>query len=154
MKLAEALIQRADLQRRIEQLKNRAVQNAKVQEGSVPAEDPNALLGDLYKAADQLTVLIQRINRTNAATPLGGEDDLTIADAIAQRDVLKLRHAASKTVAEAGLVQQNLYSKSEVRFRSLVDVAALQAQADDLAQAYRELDTRIQAVNWNTDLLD
>lgn len=153
MKLAEALIERADLQRHIEQLKSRAVQNAKVQEGSTPAEDPNALLGELDRAATQLTGLIQRINRTNAATSLD-DGGLTIADAIAERDVLKLRHAAYKSLADAGVVEQNRYSKSEVRFESLVNVAALQARADDVARAYRELDTRIQAANWATDLLE
>lgn len=152
MKLAEALIERADLQRRIEQLRARATQNAKVQEGSKPAEDPNALLEELERATRQLTVLIQRINRTNAATPL--DDDMTIADAIAERDVLKLRHSAYKAVAGAGVVEQNRYSKSEIRFESLVDVAGLQARADDAAQQSRALDTRIQAANWSTDLLE
>jgi hypothetical protein len=36
MKLAEALIQRADYQKRVEQLKQRIVNNAKVQEGNDP----------------------------------------------------------------------------------------------------------------------
>ena len=40
MKLAEALIERADLQRRLEQLKQRLNQNAQYQEGEEPAEEP------------------------------------------------------------------------------------------------------------------
>jgi len=47
MKLAEALNLRADLQRRVEQLRMRLAQNAKVQEGEEPLEDPKGLLAEL-----------------------------------------------------------------------------------------------------------
>jgi hypothetical protein len=41
MKLAEALLRRADCQKCLEQLKARLLRNAKVQEGDDPAEDPS-----------------------------------------------------------------------------------------------------------------
>ena len=44
MKLAEALQERADLNARIEQLRERMAQNALVQEGERPAEDPAELM--------------------------------------------------------------------------------------------------------------
>ena len=91
MKLAVALIERADLQKRIEQLKQGIVRNAKVQEGYAPAEDPNALLDEIDQLSADLVRLIQRINRTNTAIRLG--DGRTIADAIAARDRLKMLHA-------------------------------------------------------------
>ena len=43
MKIAEALALRADLQRRLEQLKQRLFNNARVQEGDQPAEPPDQL---------------------------------------------------------------------------------------------------------------
>ena len=153
MRLAEALIQRADYPKRIEQLRQRIVNNAKVQEGDAPAEDPNALLAQMETIAADLQSLIQRINRTNAATTLN-EAEQTIADAIAERDIMRVRHGVYLAAAEAGVVRQDRYSKSEVRFQSMVDVAAMQALADDLARAIRELDTRIQEANWRVDLLD
>jgi hypothetical protein len=158
MKLAEALIQRADYQRRVEQLKNRIVNNAKVQEGNEPAEDPNALLAEMERIAAELVVLIQRINRTNAATALVPDEmtsakAVTIADAIAERDILRLRHSVYTAAAAAAVIRQDRYSKSEVRFQSAVDVAEVQQQADDLAREIRELDTRIQEANWKIDLL-
>ena len=153
MKLAEALIQRADYQKRIEQLKNRIVQNVKVQEGDEPAEDPNALIEEMERVAAGLTDLIQRINRTNSATRLDGAE-MTIADAIAGRDILRLRHGVYTAAVDAAVIRQDRYSKSEVRFQSTVDVAQLQQTADDLAQAYRELDTRIQEANWKTELVE
>lgn len=70
MKLAEALILRADCQKRIEQLKQRLIRNAKVQEGDQPAEEPEKLLEELERIAGDVLLLIRRINRTNAATEL------------------------------------------------------------------------------------
>jgi len=46
MKLAQALIERADLQRKLAQLGARLQQNAQYQEGEAPAEDPQDLLTD------------------------------------------------------------------------------------------------------------
>jgi methyl-accepting chemotaxis protein len=88
MKIAEALALRSDLQKRLEQLKQRLVRNARIQEGDAPAEDPIGLETELEEVAKQLTSMIQRINRTNAATQLVPQ---TLADALAERDVLKMR---------------------------------------------------------------
>ena len=68
MKLAEALILRADCQKRIAQLKSRLLTNAKVQEGDAPAETPQDLIVELERAASELLDLIKRINKTNSAT--------------------------------------------------------------------------------------
>jgi hypothetical protein len=45
-------------------------------------------------------------------------------------------------------------SKSEVRFKSTLPIAAVQKAADDLARDHRELDARIQETNWRTDLIE
>jgi hypothetical protein len=44
MKLSEALILRADCQKRIQQLRERLERSAKVQEGETPFEEPQALI--------------------------------------------------------------------------------------------------------------
>jgi hypothetical protein len=150
MKLAEALAQRADYQKRIEQLKARLLRNAKVQEGDTPAENPAELLRELEAVSADLTRLIQQINATNASTPM--EQNVTLSDAIARRDVLRLRHAIYRDLAGAATVTQERYSKSEVKFQSTVNVAEIQRQADALAREHRELDTRIQEANWRIDL--
>ena len=152
MKLAEALILRADYQKRIEQLKQRLLRNAKVQEGDDPAENPAALVEEVARLAQELELLIQRINRTNAATPLQGE--VTISDAIARRDVLRLKHAIYRDLAQAATVTQDRFSRSEVKFKSTVNVAEVQRTADELAQEHRRLDARIQEANWQTELYE
>ncbi len=54
MKLAEALLERADAQRRYAQVEERARRFAKVQEGEAPAENPAALLAELDAIAKQI----------------------------------------------------------------------------------------------------
>ncbi len=152
MKLAEALILRADTQKRIEQLKQRLLRNAKVQEGDRPAEDPQAMLAELETASATLTGLVQRINRTNAVTELAAGQSLS--DALAVRDSLGLRQSIYKSLASEATVTLNRYSASEVKFSSTVEVAAIQRLADDLALEHRNLDTRIQELNWQVELLD
>jgi hypothetical protein len=150
MKLAEALILRADGQKRFEQLKQRVVRSAKVQEGDEPPEKPPELLAELERLATELVDLIQRINRTNAATEYA--PGKTLSDALAERDVLVLRREAYSVLAQAAAVTQDRYSKSEVKFKSTVNVAEIQRQVDALAKAYRETDARIQEINWQTEL--
>ena len=56
-------------------------------------------------------------------------------------------------VAEAASTRQDRYSKSEVKFVATVSIAELQKQVDQLSKKFRELDTRLQELNWSTDLI-
>ncbi|KQZ23166.1 MULTISPECIES: DIP1984 family protein [Microbacterium] len=153
MKLAEALAARADLQRRIEQLRTRITANARYQEGEEPAEDAAALLAEADAALVQLRDLIRRINATNAALDLGA--DGTMTDALAARDVLRLRHSllADAAAAASGANDQFLRQmRSELRQISALPVAELRSRADAVAQELRELDNRIQQANWLHEL--
>ena len=151
MKVAEALALRSDLQKRLEQLKQRLTKNAHIQEGDKPEEDPVDLQAEFERAAQELTQLIQRINRTNSTARLA---DRSLADALAERDVLKIRYSTYRELASAASTTQARMTRSEVKFISTVSVAAIQRKADDLARQYRELDTRIQEADWTTTLLE
>ena len=151
MKLAEALITRADYQRRIEQLKMRIGNNVKVQEGEQPAENPNTLLTELDDIMKELTSLIQRINRTNCSIQF--DDVRTLADALAERDQLWEKRLILGKIAEQASVRADRYSRAEIKMISAVDVAAMQKQIDRLSKEFRELDTKIQGLNWSVDLL-
>jgi Family of unknown function (DUF6847) len=154
MKLAEALALRAEAARRIQQLRSRIVDNARYQEGEEPAEDAASLLAQTSQACADLESLIRQINRTNATAQLGAG---TVTDAIARRDVLKLRHNIITTAADAAAGRErgwNRQLRSELTFISALPVADLRAQADDVARQIRELDTEIQRTNWEVDLLD
>ncbi|MCK9172210.1 MAG: DIP1984 family protein [Desulfuromonas thiophila] len=150
MKLAEALIQRADLQKRLRELEKRLERVALIQEGDTPAEDPQELLSCIEAHYQQLQQLICRINRTNCKPQ---EDGSCLADLLCQRDMLQKKQALLRTIAAAGSLTAQRHSGREVRFICTVPVAQLQKQADECALAYREIDTRIQRLNWSCDLL-
>lgn len=151
MKLAEALVNRSDLQRKIAQLKLRLERVVKVQEGEEPAEQPLALLQELEQAVKDQAELVRAINRTNSSVAF--DEKWSIADALAERDkLLSLRKLLSDLLEQASITQER-YSRSEVRFQRTIDVADIQKRVDDLSKAYRELDFRIQEKNWTVSLL-
>ena len=150
MKLASALAERADLQKRIQELSTRLNNNAKILEGEKPAEDPDELLAELKKLFARLEELIARINKTNNATKSG---DLTITDLIAKRDCLKQRIAIMRDFLNRSSEKVNRFTKTEIRILSTVPVAKLQKDVDALAKELRETDETIQGLNWTTELI-
>ena len=156
VKLAEALSMRADSVRRIEQLRARIVGNARYQEGEEPAEDAVAMLAEVEEVLSDYQSLIRRINHTNTVTSIG--TDGTLTDALAHRDVLRLRHsvvtAAADAAAGKGHPAYARQLRSELKMFSALPVGELRARADVLARELRELDVRIQRSNWEVELLD
>ena len=65
MKLAEALIERAEMQKVIAALESRMMQNVKIQEGDEAAEDVGELMKQYEEVMGELEKLIIRINETN-----------------------------------------------------------------------------------------
>ena len=151
MKLAEALILRADLQKKIEQLKHRLRNNVMVQEGDKPSEDPETLLQEFEACQFELTNLIKRINKTNNKTMFN--EDWTLVDALTERDGLWERRLVLSHIAEEASIKQDRYSKTEIKYVSTINVGQLQKEVDRLSKEYRELDTRIQGLNWTIDLI-
>lgn len=150
MKLAEALIERASLQRRLAQLNQRLRQNAQHQEGEAPAEDPQELLAEYRRVSAEWEDLVVRINQANGSVRLADGTGMTAA--LARRDRLKAEHAALTELANAATPEQSRYSRSEIKMLAAIDVKAVRQAADEAAKAYRELDTLVQQANWQHDL--
>jgi hypothetical protein len=122
----------------------------------VPAEDAAGLLAEADRVLAELEDLIRRINRTNAVTAV--DEQMTLTDAIARRDVLRLRHALYTAVADAASGRAGPAAarqmRSELRLVAAVPVGELRDRADEAAKQCRELDIRIQRVNWEAELAD
>lgn len=150
MKLATALSERADLQKRIVDLGNRLKMNAKVQDGEAPSEDPKVLLDELNKDFVRLEELMARINHTNNVTKSG---DVTLTDLIAKRDCLTERIKIMRTFLDSASEKVTRYSKTEIKIKSTVPVSELQKEVDKLSKELRETDETIQGINWTTELI-
>ena len=88
MKLANALNERSEIQKRLSELQVRLNNNAKVQEGETPNEDPKDLLNEFDTLTARLETLIYKINMTNSLVDIHG---VSLTELLARRDVLKLK---------------------------------------------------------------
>jgi hypothetical protein len=152
LKLAEALSIRADLQRKVHQLKERILRNAKIQVDEKPAEDPKELLLELDIASKEVVVLIKKINQTNST--LQFDENNTMADILIEREQLASLRDLHRELAKQATVSQDRYKKLEIKFMPAVDVRHIQKVADGYAKQFRELDVKIQTLNWTEDLVD
>ncbi|ART77150.1 hypothetical protein B4U37_14310 [Sutcliffiella horikoshii] len=150
MKLAEALILRADYQKRVEQLKNRLLQNVRVQEGDEPNEDPKLLLKELTELLEKLRRLIQQINKTNLYTKFDKVESL--ADALASRDVIGQERKIYSELLDQASMKLERYSRAEIKYITTISVKEMQKHVNELSQKYRLYDVKIQELNWKTDL--
>ena len=151
MKLAQALILRSDTQKRIEQLKVRLLNNAKTQENESPSEDPKLLLKERDKLTSELFRLIYSINLTNSNAKFDG---MSLTEMIAKKDALVLKANVLREFATSASQKVDLYSNSEIKILSTVDVSALQKQVDALSKEIRELEMKLQEANWAVDLVE
>mgnify|MGYP001252675249 CR=1 FL=1 len=149
MKLAEALTKRADIQKHIEQLGDRLQNNARVQEGEKPAEDPQDLLKQLDQDYKQLEQLMCRINETNATC---GDGKHTLTQMLARRECMTNRLSVMRNFLDAASATADRATKSEIKIVSTVNVAAMQKKVDADAKVLRQLDVDIQSLNWTTEL--
>lgn len=151
MKLAEALMLRADYQAKLHDIQQRLINNVKVQEGETASEEPTQLLHILSSTLTELEKLIVRINKTNATVMM--DETHTLNDIIAQRDTLKRKLNIYSTVLNNAAIKQDRYMRTEIKYISTINIADTQKEIDALSKALREINVRLQEKNWSTELL-
>ncbi len=149
MKLAEALQERADLNRKIEELRRRLTNVVLVQEGEDPAEDPAELLKELEGATGRLEQLMAATNLTNCRTRADGR---TLTELIAKKDALTLKLSAYRDLVYTAGQNTSRARGTEIRVKALLKASDLQREADSMAKEIRELDNLLQETNWKTEL--
>lgn len=147
MKLAEGLLLRADLTKKLEHLTNRIRPVLIVSDTKEPQEDPVKLLAQLRKTNQDLEEIIVRINKTNNETFIDGSTSLM--EALAKRDGLKLMSEKLRNIRQWAQINN---SSSLVRQTATVDIKSLQIEIDQTGRAFREIDSKIQQTNWLTEL--
>jgi DNA repair exonuclease SbcCD ATPase subunit len=155
MKLAEALIERSDLQKRTGELRAR-IADALYKSEDEEVENIQELLEKVNAVSERLEGLIRSINRTNMLTEFHAEGvDGVLSDALARRDSLSAKHKTlSEALTSASSSGRRLrYYDDRPAGKLTIAVSDLRREADDLSGMIRRLDLAIQQVNWNTDLL-
>ncbi len=151
MKLAEALQERADLNRKIDELRRRLGNAVLVQEGEEPVEDPAELLKELDLAVARLEELMAAINLTNCKTKVNG---MTLTALIAKKDALMLKLSAYRELVYTAGQNTSRARGTEIRVKALLKASDLQKAADQTAKEVRELDNLLQETNWKTKLAE
>ncbi|MGN0930354.1 MAG: DIP1984 family protein [Thermoguttaceae bacterium] len=151
MKLAVALQERADANRKIEELKKRLKSNVLIQEGESPEEEPNSLKSELDSTIARLGVLIARINLTNSQTVVDGK---TLTELIAQKDALQLSIYSYKEIVDVANQKTYRSRNSEIKIMTAISVVDWQKRIDSLSKELRLLDIKIQEANWKIDLIE
>ena len=152
MKLAEALLLRSDLEKKLASLRERVEKYAIVQQGDKPHENPAALLRESFGVLEQLEALVTQVNRTNLKAKL--KDGRTLTEALAERDTLVKKHSLVTAAITGSQKEPERYGLSEIKWVATMKVATLQKQADDLSKRLRELNVSIQETNWRVEVAE
>ena len=169
MKLAEALLLRADMNVELGRLGRRLARNARVEKGSVPGEDPLVLLEEALRVVREREALMIRINITKMQTRL--PNGMSLMAALARRSRLESeRTLVLETIGKAEVAnppreRQDKHSylswmdfggqpekRPAIRKICQLDIQKLQARVDNLTKRIRELNALIQAANWTAVL--
>lgn len=150
MKLAEALLLRADLNKKLASLRERINRNAIVQEGETPKEKVEDLLAEATSTLEEQQKLVRTIHAANESTRLA--DGRLLADVLALRDTLMARHSLLTATIAATHKDVDRYSQREIKWVAQIDVASLQKQADDVSRKIREVNVTVQAANWQIEI--
>lgn len=155
MKLAEALIEKKDLQVRISDLQSRYTTAAVVETGEKADEDADELLKSLEGALERMETLTVNINTTNNQVQL--DENRTLMHAIARRDSLKIQINQFNGIITAIRHRNRSRSYGENLPKMVVsegvNVASFIKKVDALAKELRILDAAIQASNWANDMI-
>lgn len=146
MKLAEALLLRSDIQKKLASIQQRIQQNVLVQEGDEPSENPQDLINEALELNKTLYNLIKRIHLTNAH----GENLINL---LSRRDLLIAQHQVLQQALDHAQRDSERYSMREIKWLKTIPIAKIQKQADDISATLRQLNVDIQSTNWQIDLM-
>ncbi len=89
-----------------------------------------------------------RINKTNNETKVEGEG--VLMEALAKRDALKMLSEKLRNIRYAAQINNS----GDSNLKTTIDIKKLQAEMDQTGRAFREIDSKIQEINWLTKLKD
>lgn len=116
--MAEALLLRGDMQKKLASLRERIANNVLVQEGEKPHENPDKLMKESAGVLDEIEQITVKINSANLANEL--PDGRSLTAAIANRDTYWIGPSGSRFKSPASVRQDSrnnsLFSRHEFTF--------------------------------------
>lgn len=153
MKLAEALQRRADLRQKIDSVGNTMKANILVQEGAEADYDVGQLCEEFNELMGEWRSIVGRIGRTNH-TAKDEETGKTLADLLVDREATKMEKETYDGIVAVYGEKSWRTRGAELKIISTFKAKDAQKMVDDAAKRFRELDNKIQMLNWNTDLVE
>lgn len=156
MKLAEAVIERKALTKKIAETKLLIGENLRVEEGDEPDIDVTATLDELEQLYQRFYDLVTAINDANNL-PQAEADGQSISALIVRRDVTKALanewrgFVATASSRDRGYRYGGLGDQPKTA--PTIPLADLRAKATDFEQAAREIDMNIQRLDWVVDVV-
>lgn len=162
MKVAEALRVRSDLVSKISELRGIIKENAIVQEGDEPQENPVPKLKEIQQVSRELAKLITSINLINTTIRVEfppparpGETSMTMTEALAERDMAKRNIRTVRDAIDAATLGKRFkYSSLEIKSVSLLDLPPLRKKLEKMSVKLREIDIAIQEANWREEYVE
>jgi len=152
MLLAEALLRKAVLKKELEALEQRMSESARVPHDEEPVDDYLILLDNYNEKEYELREMSLKILSTNNKTVF--TEGETISQAIIRRDSLKrVVSMYNKLLSAATGGGRGLFSSRDIKYKRIVNMDKVRADMNIKAMQYRDLDVKLQQLNWNTELL-
>lgn len=76
----------------------------------------------------------------------------TLTRMIARKDTLTLRISVMRDVLKH-VIENDRYGRNEIKYIRTIDVSAFRKEMDTCAKRLRELDLKLQSLNWTVDLI-
>lgn len=152
MKLANALSERAMLQEKIKDLRDRIELNSVAQEGEKAAENPWELLQILDDTLAQYEKILTAINITNSRTVTF--DGYSVTELLARRELLEKRIDALNRMAQAATQSMHRCGRNEIKWYPTVSIPMMRKEKDDTEKQLRILNDNLQEINWTTELIE
>lgn len=150
MKLAEALQIKKNLDIKIANIRQRLENNARVQDGLEPAENPADLFKELEETINSLENYTSRINLTNSIIKVNGK---TLTELLSRREALKVKVSVYDRFIVSGSELTDRYSNTEILVRPTLPINEIQKRRDLIAKELRQIDYKIQETNFTHDLV-
>ena len=110
------------------------------------------MIKQVFALTQESNQLICRIHLTNAQAKL--EDGKILLSLLSLRDSYAERHKILVDAIANTHREPDRYSSREIKWQKVIPVSSLQKQADDISAKLRDLNIKIQAANWQIDLVE